>query len=486
MADDLLARLDSAVTADRPLRQPLPQTVPAGSARPATAPDAPSLRERWPWLTIFLGIQFLWGALLFVPGSQDYRPIVRALPYASALALLAVYGTRTVRARAPGGTLLLVFAIGLLGINLLHPTSQLQAGLAQLAFQMTIAAPMFWAWKGVSGPSQLRRLLWLCLIFNAAGALLGVLQVYDPERFMPPQFSTLGLRLNELYVESLTYVGRDGTRIVRPPGLSDQPGGAAASGALAVVLGGGLSLGAANPRALVVTVAAMGVGLAAIYLTQVRSLLLMALAALAVIALVLFRRGQLKTAAGIAVTATLLAAGAFFWARALVGEAVEERFATITEEGALQAYRENRGAFVAHTFGELLDRYPFGAGVGRWGMMQVYFGDPTNLEAQPIYVEIQITGWLLDGGVPMWVLYGGAILFAMIGAYRHARQRRSQELAGVALIVLAAQVLIVGFSWAGPAFNTQLGLFFWFLTSALHGAASGRETNPRVASRASP
>ena len=54
----------------------------------------------------------------------------------------------------------------------------------------------------------------------------------------------LGSRLNDMYLESLTYEGVGGERIVRPPGLSDQPGGAATAGALTVVLGAGLSIAA--------------------------------------------------------------------------------------------------------------------------------------------------------------------------------------------------------------------------------------------------
>jgi hypothetical protein len=436
-----------------------------------TISPALKLRERWPWATAFLAVQFLWGALLFLPGSQAYRRVVRALPYAAAAALLVLYAPTIRRVRAPAGTLFLLFALALLVVNLLHPTSLLEAGIAQCVFQAAIAAPMFWAWKAVGNPQRLRRLLWIAFALNTVGAVMGVLQVYYPETFMPPQFNTLGIRLNELYVQSLTYVGPDGVRIVRPPGLSDQPGGAALTGALAVVLGVGLSLTARRPTLVALTLGSAAVGLAAIYLTQVRSLLLMSMGALAVIAAVVFRRGQVRVAGRIAATAAILIVGSFLWARSLGGEAVEERFVGITREGAVRTYQENRGGFVAQTFGELLDEYPLGAGVGRWGMMNVYFGDRSNLDAPPIHVEIQITGWLLDGGMPMWLLYGGAVVVALLSAYRLTQQQISRELAELATVVFGLQVLIVGFGWAGPVFNTQLGLLFWFVSSALYGAA---------------
>ena len=474
MADQILTQLDErlAKAAGR-----APESRRRGIARSELVQDAPVesapavAKSRVPWLEIFVGVQFLWGALLFLPGSQAYRPVVRGLPYAISAALLLVYLPKAMRGRAPGGTLLLTFAMGLLGLNFLHPTTLVSAGIAQCLFQLAIAAPMFWAWRAVSSPEQLRRLLVLAFIFNTAGSVLGVLQVYYPDQFMPPQFSSLGTRMNELYVESLTYVGIDGRRIIRPPGLSDQPGGAAVAGALTVVLGVGLSVGARNSSAVVAQLAAVAIGLAAIYLTQVRSLLLMSVGALGVIAVVLFRRGQARQAGRIAISAAVLVVVAFIWARSVGGESVEQRFVGITQQGAVRAYQDNRGIFVADTFGDLLDQYPLGAGLGRWGMMNVYFGDAGNLEAPPIHVEIQATGWLLDGGIPMWALYGGAVAMALLGTYRFCRKRVRADLAEVAIVVLGLQALIAGFAWAGPAFNTQLGVQFWFLTSALYGAA---------------
>jgi hypothetical protein len=241
-----------------------------------------------------------------------------------------------------------------------------------------------------------------------------------------------------------------------------------------VVLGAGLSLMAKTSRFRVLSLGAVGIGLAAIYLTQVRSLLLMSVAALGVLAGLLVRRGQVRNASRIAISAAILVVGAFFWARSVGGVSVEERFVDITKQGAMRTYQDNRGGFVSETFGELLDKYPLGAGLGRWGMMYVYFANQDNVESYPIHVEIQLTGWLLDGGVPMWVLYGGAVLAALLASYRLAVKRKiSPELAEVSMVVLAVQVLIAGFGWAGPVFNTQLGILFWFLASALHGADRG-------------
>ncbi len=147
-----------------------------------------------------------------------------------------------------------------------------------------------------------------------------------------------------------------------PRDSSDQPGGAAIAGALTVVLGVGLSVGARSPGALAAQLIAVAVGLAAIYLTQVRSLLMMSVGALAVIAVVLFRRGQVGRRGGSRSARPSWSSLAFVWARSLGGESVEQRFVGITQQGAVRAYQDNRGAFVANTFGDLLDRYPLGAG----------------------------------------------------------------------------------------------------------------------------
>jgi hypothetical protein len=430
-----------------------------------------SLRDRWPWIELFLAVQFLWGGLLFIPGSQAYRAVIRALPYASSLGLLAMYMTAHSKARYPWGTRFVLAVLGLLALNLLHPTSQPLAGIAQCIFQLSIVAPIFWASKGVRSPARLQRILVLTLLMNAASAGLGLLQVYYPDQFMPPQFSTLGLQQNDAYVDSQTYQGRDGRIIVRPPGLTDMPGGAAVAGGFTAVLGLALSLRSRKASNLLLTLALAAVGLAVIYLTEVRSVLLNVVGGAAALAAVAIRQRRIGAAAWIAGTGVALVVVAFLWASSIGGDAIEQRFMSIREQGALQTYQENRGHFLAYTVGELLDQFPFGAGVGRWGMMNAYFGDPTDPRSPPIYVEIQLTGWLLDGGALMWVLYGGAILLAGLGVLG-LTGALDPRVSTAAFAVLAVQVLIVGMGMAGPVFNTQLGMMFWVLVGSLHGAVS--------------
>jgi hypothetical protein len=188
-----------------------------------------------------------------------------------------------------------------------------------------------------------------------------------------------------------------------------------------------------------------------------------------VLALVAFRQRRVAAAAWIAAAGGALVVAAFFWATSVGGDAVEQRFMTIREDGAVQTFQQSRGAFLSSTMGELLDKYPLGAGVGRWGMMNAYFGDPTDLRSPPLYVEIQLTGWLLDGGILMWFFYGGAIVLSVLGVVQKTADP-DPEVGYSAFAVLALQVLIGGMAMAGPAFNTQLGIAFWTFSAALHGA----------------
>ena len=92
---------------------------------------------------------------------------------------------------------------------------------------------------------------------------LGILQVYYPDTFLPPEFSALGAELNPEIVSSLTYRRcQTDAEIIRPPGLSDMPGGAAVAGMVTVMLGLSLALPArashGRPRAGCVAAATIG------------------------------------------------------------------------------------------------------------------------------------------------------------------------------------------------------------------------------------
>ncbi len=141
---------------------------------------------------------------------------------------------------------------------------------------------------------------------------------------------------------------------------------------------------------------------------------------------------------------------------------------TLFSDDPLAVYYRARGVQLNLTFTQLLFDYPFGAGLGRWGMSGAYFGNP----ALPgIWAEIQITGWMIDGGVLMIVLYSGALVSAAASQYRLAMQARYPRIAVCSGVVFAANLGIAAMVFSFTPFVTQIGIQYWFLAGALHGVA---------------
>jgi hypothetical protein len=442
-------------------------------ARVAGAAYEVAPRREWGWPELFIAGQVLWGVVLFLPGAQEHRTLIRAMPYLTSGAALAYYFGRPTGQPLPDSARWLMASLALLLPNLLHATAQPVAGAAQIVFQASIAAPALWMARAVRDERRLAGLVLVLFASSAVAATVGILQVYAPSRFLPPEFSVLALELNPGVVDALTYAGADGRPIVRPPGLSDVPGGASLAGMLTAILGLTLALQRGHAAWLRAACAgAAAVGLTVLFLTQVRALSLLAVAAAGVFAMLRWRQGRAIEGTATLVVAGGLVLGAFAWAVLVGGASVSERFIGLFETGLLRSFDEGRGGFVRYTLGELLFQFPFGAGLGRWGMMHVLFGDPALWQAPPIHVEIQPTGWLLDGGIPLLVLYVGALALALRQSYRVVTSAAGERLQGLAASALSVQVALVVLCLAGPVFNNQLGILFWSLTGALSGVAT--------------
>jgi len=437
--------------------------------------DAPVLSrgsgDRWGWPELFVAIQLLWGVVLFLPGAQGYRVYIRALPYLISGAALIYYFRRPTGETIPASARWLAACFVILLLNLLQATTHLTAGIGQIVFQISIAAPAFWMVRAVSSERRLVTLVWVLFASSFLASAVGILQVYFPDTFLPPEFSALAQALNPDVIGSLTYVGADGRAIIRPPGLSDNPGGASVAGMMTMILGVTLAV-QRRQTWLVKAICLSGgaIGMTALFLTQVRALSLLAAASVAVSALLRFRQGRaVEGAAGVMAGVGLLA-GAYVWAVSVGGEAVSDRFLGLVDGGVFRTFDESRGLFLRYTLAELLYEFPLGAGLGRWGMMQVLFGDPTMWQAPPIHVEVQPTGWLLDGGVPLLILNVGALAASLRYSYRVAVDASTCSLQDIATVLLCAQLAIVTLCLTGAVFNTQLGIQFWAVTGALFGA----------------
>jgi hypothetical protein len=221
----------------------------------------------------------------------------------------------------------------------------------------------------------------------------------------------------------------------------------------------------------VLAVGSIALGLFCLYIAEVRSLLVMAgICSVTLIAILLWRRETQRLMVVVPVV-LLLAVVTFFWAISVGGGGTLRRLGTLVEDRPADVYARNRGQFLVQTFAELLPDYPLGAGLARWGMMRAYFGDESNLDSPQIYVEIQWTAWVVDGGLALLIVYSAGVLSACWVALRVARSSLPSGMPGWGAVVFALNIgtLAVTFNYA--IFMSQGGMEFWLLNAALFTAA---------------
>src|SRR5207248_1838559 len=159
-------------------------------------------------------------------------------------------------------------------------------------------------------------------------------------------------------------IGPNGEEIIRPAGLSDNPGAVCGPASVAALLGLVMALRpiAFWKRLLAASMAFAGV--AAIFLSHVRTSLLIVAGMCAVYCVLLALQRQRRRAVVFAGLATGLIAAGLMLASVLGGEAVVERFASLVEDDPATIYQRNRG-FMLQDTGRYLADYPLGAGLGR-------------------------------------------------------------------------------------------------------------------------
>jgi hypothetical protein len=294
-----------------------------------------------------------------------------------------------------------------------------------------------------------------------------VLQVYDPARWMPTELSRV-ITNSSMGLGAVTYTGPDGQMIVRPPGLFDTPGAVAGPGMFAALLGVVFGLSALPLWQRAGAFAMSAAGIAAIYLSQVRISLVVAVFMFAVYVLTLLLQKRAAKATTFGILAGAIIAGSFAVAVTLGGQSVIDRFMTLFAEDPMAVYYRARGVQLETTFTEMLYQYPLGAGLGRWGMAGGYFG---TAGLPGLWAEIQIAGWMIDGGVPMIFLYGGAIVVGALAQFRLARLTQYPRVAACSAVVFAANLGTAAMIFSFTPFVTQIGIQYWFLAGALHGVA---------------
>jgi hypothetical protein len=443
---------------------------------PARARTLPAvLKETWGFPEFFVISQTAIPALLYFPGTQPFRLYIRIASFVISFATLIWWAVAVARTSRTHPAQPWIFAaMAYVVVMFFHPlTSSTFAGLAQFVLYLSVIAPIFWAGTFVRTPERLARLMALLLICNGLNAVVGVLQVYDPARWMPPEMSRV--MTESVYgLGTVTYRGPDGRMIVRPPGLFDTPGAVAGPGMYAALLG---LVFASSAIALWKRIAAIGAsfaGIAAIYLSQVRVSLVVSILMLATYFGLLLAQQRRSRAMFFAGTAVAIVITTFSFALALGGESIAERTFTLFAQDPLALYAGSRGGQLSYTFGELLQKYPLGAGLGRWGMIAVYFGNLGQSGLEPLWVEIQVAGWAIDGGIALLVLFVGALAVTLVNDARVARTHPDPRVRACAAVVLASNLGTAALIFTFTPFVTQIGLQFWFLAGALHGLVATR------------
>jgi hypothetical protein len=400
--------------------------------------------------------------LLLFPSLNQLRVLVRSAAYLGGIALIACVPSALSAKSAVKSWAYVIIA--LLAVQTLHPEGGTAlAVFAQFGLYLSIIGAVFWVSRidvTLRVFEQLVVALWL---YYTASAVSGVLQTYFPGSFQPA-LSTVLQELEKDKLMSLQIQLASGERVFRPMGLSDVPGGAAYGGMYAVLLG----IGILQSRGLfrfsrLLAALSMIAGAMCLYLCQVRALVVMTGVCMVTMIGILIATGRIAKFLGTGVVVAGVSVVALLLALSVGGEQVSERLYTLTEGSAGTVYYNHRGRFLEQTVLELLPKYPLGAGLGHWGMAHRYFGT----RADHIWVEIQWTGWLLDGGIPLIFAYVAAIATATLAALGVAKgeEKRVGDFGtwGALLVAYNVGALALCFSYA--LFIGNGGIEFWLLNA---------------------
>ena len=427
-------------------------------------------RRAFPWVPAFIVFQ-LACQLALISGVGGARVLVRMAAFGASLGLLLLLRGRGSAHPASGPA---VIALAVLGICIFHPdTRGVVPGAAQVGLYAAVLAPLFWVPRLTSiDMKSLRRTVLILWGFHTISAGIGVVQVYRPGMLQPP-LSAVVQSKGKGYIESLKITTATGQRVFRPMGLTDVPGGASISGLYAVLLGVGFFLTRRTPGALAASLSSIALGVACLYLSQVRALVVMTAISLIAVGGILIWRRDVKRLSMLGVGVIGMIVAGYALAVNMAGTAVTQRMATLVQNRPGQVYYENRGRFLEDALTRTLPNAPFGEGLGHWGMTATYFGG--GAPAKDIWVEIQWAGWIVDGGAPLLITYLLTLAVALLATWRIARMRppgpEAHDLPFWAAIVMAYSLGSLALTFSYPIFLSQSGMEFWLLNATLFAAA---------------
>jgi len=425
------------------------------------------------WLEFIVLMQTVMPALVFIPGLQSYRIVTRMAAYG--LPLMAWIWAILTSSRIAGGrkypvaTCMAVVA-GWLVVSLAHPNcNTFNSALCAVGLTIGVFCPVFWAPAAVKDSRQLQRVIVVLFLCNAASAVIGLGQVYRPNTFMPSKVAIF--EANRDVENSYTVEAANGLKFVRPPGLTDNPGGAAVGGATSCLIGLAFAVSPIAWWKRAGSLLLALIGLTIIFYSQVRSLLITLILGIGIWTVLLILRREVKKLAILATCVGILVLCATGWILRSGGTVIFDRFLALFEDKATTVYYNNRGFFIENAIMYEIPTYPLGAGPGRIGMASAYFGNLlTPPDRIPLYAETQIEFWILDGGLPVFLLYPLALILAFYSAWKIALRSPNPSLAYWGGVVAVYGLFIAISCFGGVPFMTPTGVQFWVVFGALYGA----------------
>lgn len=473
-----------------------PQSAPRPQVRPVSGRPVPRrpARLRWGWIEIVMVSLVLFPMLTFLPFLRPIRLLLRVGNYG--ISLVAWMGVltsgRNRRMPAFPAQSWMTFCVGWLGLQVFNPMGDFPLAVpAHFLLNLAIISPIFWAPQLADSYERVDRMMRILFLCSLASVLVGFLQYrypgqvvnddYIPGRFDPPYIQILEMTRDTGYWRDLMIEKPNGQEVFRPFGLTDSPGGAsmAASNCCLIGMAWIVSLRSFWKRGLLAVAVLMSMTM--LYYCQVRAIYLVTLGGLGLLGFSLFVRRDFRALSVLSILGLVVFTLALGWAIRSGGDAVLKRFQALTENSAVETYSQSRGGFLAHTFQTLIWEYPLGAGLGHWGMINVYFGTTHD---GSYYSEIQASAWVFDGGIPLLVAYSAGALLALWQVFRIGVKTSNPSFGKMACTVvgICAGILVAGFS--GMPFISPMGLQFWLMVGMVIGTAAHTAPRARVRGRA--
>jgi hypothetical protein len=415
-----------------------------------------AFNDRWVLVFVLAGFVFELGLFLF--GNTALRLPLRVGMYFTSLAF--VFLIRGDAMPHPGSRLI-QYILAVLIVCLINPLgNEIPARFAQICLYFSVLAPLIWASKLHISTQTFRRLVLIMWFFYTASAVMGVLQVEYPGKFD----GALSANFDDQSIMPHVFVLADGTKIIRPKGLTDVPGGASTGGVYSIVLGTGLLLTSRSLLLRIAAISGMVAGLFCIFICQMRTnLIITGIATLSLIFVLLYRRdyGRAGFFLAIAIAVALVGKSAAF---SVGGKSTVDRFLTLIASDPGTVFYANRGGFVDEVVHNATHEYPLGAGLGRWGMVSHYFGNP----ADSVWAEMMWQALLYDGGIPLMLLYIALIAVLLRTALRQALHQRDRDLACWGGVVFGYTLAALAATFVFPIFADSEGMDVLLLNAAFY------------------